>query len=202
MTLPRTFYITLTQTPDREKRMRDHCAANSIEAEPFYGIHAIEMGLRTVIPYEVDYPGSNYFIDPKHVGMVLSHLMLWRALTLQPQDEFLILEDDAQFENGWQSGYDSARKDLPDNWDMLFIGSANCADKDKETVGRNLFLVKYPFATHSYIVRKKSLITLIDTQRKVYAPIDLALGFHSFPKLVVLTVLPPLTSQVGTFLNP
>lgn len=59
-----------------------------------------------------------------------------------------------------------------------------------------------PTCTHAYIVYKKALEKLLMTQRDIWAPIDLALIFRSFPHLNVYTVLPRICGQRGQDIAP
>ncbi len=59
-----------------------------------------------------------------------------------------------------------------------------------------------PTCTHAYIVYRKALEKLLLTQRDIWAPIDLALIFRSFPHLNVYTVLPRICGQRGQEIAP
>ncbi len=176
--------------------------ADGIHAEPFWCIDWQISGLQTSHKYEVDHPGSGYVTHPMRICNCLSQYMLWRTLSYLPDDEFLVLEDDARFRPGWRDGWLRARRALPEDWDLLFIGSCNCEGKPTRLIGENVFHVEWPFCTHAYLVRKKALPVLDITMQKMWAPIDLALNFHTYPKLNVYTVLPRLVDQFETNLSP
>lgn len=198
MNLPTAHCITLAETPERTERLVGHLSGDGVKFEIHEGVNAAEFGLTTINKYEVDHPGSGYVMTQKHVGLHLSHVLAWRHFSTLPQDSFLVLEDDALFLPGWQDGFDLAMESVPDDWDMLFIGSCNCEHTPKELVSGNVWRVDKrhgPQCTHAYIVRAKALPILLKTQKKSWAPIDLALIFNSFPHLNIYTVLPRIVRQ-------
>lgn len=201
MTLPHAHCITLKETPERTKRLTDHLVEQHIGYTLFEGINAAVMGLTTVFPYEVDAPGSGYIMPQKHTGLCLSHILLWRRLNEfawrieDPDLAFMVLEDDAEFVPDWRERLREYWKGVPEDWDMVLIGSCNCADKERDEVAEGVFRVRYPQCTHAYIVKGSALSKLLEQQQRIYAPIDLALVFNSYPHLNVYTILPRLVTQ-------
>jgi len=203
----RTFCITLPENPERTDGARKHFADMGVpDVEFVAGICAKTFGLFTTHPYLQDDPKRGGSIIPqRQVGCMLSHYMLWSALALQPDDRddsFLVLEDDAEFPVDWEARTVEALNDAPKDADMLYLGSCCTADKPKAQVKGDVWEVKWPLATHAYVVWKKALPVLLATQRDVYAPVDLSLYFKTLPLLRVYTVLPRIVSQRGTELSP
>lgn len=200
----RTFCLTLPETPERTEGAVKHFADMGVPGvEYIQGIHAQTFGLFTTHPYLHDDPKRGGCIVPqRQVGCALSHYMLWTALSLLPDERYFVLEDDAEFPAGWRARAEDALQDVPKDADLLFLGSCCTADKPKEQIRDEVWEVKWPLATHAYVVWKKALPVLLATQRDVYAPVDLALYFKTLPKLRVYTVLPRIVSQRGTELHP
>jgi GR25 family glycosyltransferase involved in LPS biosynthesis len=198
----RCFTLTLPETPERTEKARAHFRERNVDTQFFNGIHAEKFGLKTVFPYEVDNPGSGFNIGFKPTGIWLSHFMLWSALTLLHDEYYMILEVDAQFPVDWHSRLTKALNDCPRDFDMLYVGSCCCAGMPKTHIAGEVWDVRYPVCTHSYIVAKKALPVLISTQRKVYAPVDVSLVFHTLKLLKVYTILPSVCSQLDTILSP
>lgn len=198
---PRTFCITLHNSP-RWQSAKAHYDSIGLAVEPFEAFDGPSSGLRTDWVYEMDHPGSGYKIGAKVIGISLSHISFWRAAQHFPEDYWMVLEDDAQFVDGWATVLANAIDSSPPEWDMIYPGSCNCFDKPKEQVAPNLFQVRWPQCTHCYIVRKKALKTLLDTNLRVWAPIDIAMVMDSFPKLNVYTILPRIAVQLGTEIYP
>ena len=134
----------------------------------------------------------------KHVGLHLSHWILWNLFAAYPDgDSFSVMEDDVHLAPDWKPRVEHVEACLPADWDICLLGHCNAADKPSAHVNGPLFKVAYPQCTHWYLVRRKALHTLIETQRKAWAPIDLSLIFGSYPQLNVYTVVPRLAQQFG-----
>lgn len=198
----RKFCICLPEYPDRQAKAKAHFLERGLPVEWFMGIHAEKFGLKTVWPYEVDNPGSGYLLSQKQVGVHMSHYMLWGALNLLWDEHYMVLEDDAQFPENWHSRFTQVMTDVPRDFDMIYIGACCTFDKPKQPIKGEVWQVQWPFCTHAYVVAKKALPVLLETQRKVWAPIDIALINTSLPKLRVYTVLPSIVSQFDTVYPP
>lgn len=199
----RAFVLTVQELPQRTAFIQRHFAERGIEAEEFNCFSAVESGLKTVHPYEFDAPGSGWNIGPKGVCMWLSQYMLWSAMNVCPDTHFLQLEYDSKFEPDWRERTEAALRDAPPDFDMLYIGSCCAGDaKHKVQVKGEVWDVRWPLCSHAIIIAKKALPTLLRTQRKVYAPIDISLTFHAFGHLKIYTVLPRIADQWDTVLKP
>lgn len=193
------YVITLRETPDREAACRKHLDDVGFDGVEFwYGVNAVKWGLMTSNSYDVDHPGSGFMIPRKHVGLHLSHWILWQKALESKQDIVSIMEDDVALAGDWKPRLQtilSTASILCPDWDMIFLGSCNALNKDKTHLGGSLWDVRYPQCTHWYLARHKALPVLIETQEKSWAPIDLSLIFNSFPRLKVLTAIPRLAAQ-------
>ena len=202
MKLPNVHCICLSDSTGRTERLRNHMDAVGIPWTYFEGIDAKRWGLITKNPYQIDNPRTDYVIPEKHVGLHLSHYMLWRVMEYTGMEEMTILEDDVEFAPDWESQYTAARQAVPDDWDFLMIGSGLTENKPRRHVAGNVWEIFWPQTTHAYIIRKKALKLTLETQRYSYAPIDLALLFRTWPRLNVYTVQPRIAVQNGTEIRP
>lgn len=177
-----------------------HHAERGVQADFFFGLHADKLGLRTIHPYELDVPGSGWNMGPAPTGCWISHRALWAALLLLPDEEFFVIEDDAKFPENWKERFDAALRDAPDDWDMIWMGSCCTGGKTDIHIKGDIHQVLYPLCTHGYVVRRRALPVLIDTQdeARCYAPIDISLSIHSMPRLHVYTVMPRILEQFET----
>lgn len=128
----------------------------------------------------------------------MSHWMLWNALDFDPNtpDMVMVLEDDVIFSPHWRETVERALTKLPEDWDILYPGSCCVHGKLSRELDSNLF-EGMPLCTHCYIVRKKALKTLIDTNEKINAPIDLQMYFNSKQHLNCFTIFPRVADQEG-----
>lgn len=196
--LPRVFCITLRETPKRKEEAQKYFEELGVSAEFFDGIHGPTFGVKTVIPnYRVS-PGREYFLSQGAIGCILSHLTLWNVLQHQPEDEFLILEDDVLFTDDFFSKFEQFKSELPSEWDICYVGWSPIDNKSLENPTVHItdnVVVTSPVCTHAYMVKKSSLKTLIDTNQLAWETLDHQILKRSLPKLNHFAFNPPLINQ-------
>lgn len=198
----RGFVVTLQEYPAKTEQILKHFNEVGVEAECFNGVCAGVSGLETVHTYDRDNPGTNWRIGPKPTATWLSFYMMWSAMQYMPEDYFLTCEWDAKFHHDWRYRTEKALRDVPPDFDLLLIGSCCCRNMKKTRVKGEVWDVRWPVCGHATIVAKKALKVMLETQRKVYAPLDISLMLHTFDKLKVMTLLPRCVDQFDTFLQP
>lgn len=198
----RAFVLTVMEFPEKTEFIQNHLRSVGIEAEEFPCLSAAESGLETSHKYEVDNPGSGYRIGPKPTALCVSFQMFWTAAMFMPESHFLFIEWDANFHADWRQRTEKALRDVPPDFDFLFLGSCCCKDRPTRHIAGEVFEVKYPMCNHAQIIARKAMPTLLRTQRKIYAPADISLAFHAFPHLRVYTLLPRCADQFGTIIPP
>lgn len=187
----------------RIERLKQHLTKSGIcDFRLFYGIDAPYSGIATTLTYEIDNPGSGYIMSQKLVGCSLSHWMLWKTLEFDrsTSDAVMIFEDDVILHSEWKKIVDNAILKLPDDWDILFAGSCCASDKLRKQIDHNLF-EGVPLCLHFYIVRKKALKILIETNEKFSGPIDIQIYFNSNKHLKSYIIFPRVADQVNTVLS-
>jgi len=189
--------IVLAETPERTKRLSDHLSSIGISWTPFEGVRAIDWGLTTLFKKNPINLRSGDTISQKYVGMHLSHYFLWRRFNDSTEPVMTILEDDAAFNTDWSIEYKTAMDSVPDDWQILLLGSGNTSDKQKTQISGNVWNVDQPQCTHAYMVKRNALPVLLLTQKLVWAEIDVSLIYRSYPHLKVYTVLPRIAYQHG-----
>lgn len=158
-------------------------------------VMANRWGLQTRYTYEVDNPGSGYRIGPKEIGIYLSHWTLWSHLEKLGESAYFIVEDDSVFRPGFMENLEKAAYHLPEDWDIIYVGSCCTKNKVFDHLGGNLYDVRYPACTHAMVIRHKTLRILLDELQKADAPVDLALSQMILPQLKSFTILPRLVDQ-------
>lgn len=199
----KTLCLTLRETPEIEARARKHFAERGVwEVTYIYGIHAAKAGLLTSNFYEVDNPGTNYTIGPKGVGIWVSFIMLFQIAAQMEGDHFIILEHDCELDPNWKARTEQAFKDVPPDFDFLFIGSCCLnSDKLKTKVKGEVWKVHSPNCNHFMIVAKKCLPFVIkQLSRKCWAPLDIHLIFECFPHLGVYALIPRAAKQFDSYI--
>jgi len=197
----KTYCIYCPELAESHSTQVLHLAKRSVPAVFVAGIHGETFGVLGTKPYRFDSPKNGEVTGYRHTGLFLSHYLVWSIASQQTDRHFMVLEDDADFPEDWRKRFDAAWKDIPTDFDILLIGSANTSDKPKKQIRGNIWLVEYPFTSHAYIVAFKAIPLLLDRMRDCSMPIDIALIHLAYPKLKVYTVLPRIVNQRKTQLT-
>lgn len=203
--LPKIFCLTLKDTPKRREYAEQHFKNHNIDVEMFYGINGKKFGLNTHIPYMDDQPfwtpddGPVHFISPGHIGCILSHYILWKVLTYLPYEEIIIFEDDVILCDNFKEKLIEYKSGLPDDWQYVFIGHC-CLPSEEHIIKINKNIVTTvhpPMCTHAYMIKKSSLMTLIETNSLAWSHIDIQIQKRSLKLLKHYVFLPPLAEQIS-----
>jgi len=196
------FLITIERNKGATSNTLRLLKNQGFDPKVFYGLDAKVTGLSyTDWTYDLDHPGTDYHIGGLSIGNVLSHLLLWKALLLNDDDEdtsYLILEDDVRMREGAKERIDKAMKDLPDNWDMLYVGSCSTTKESEHDYGGGLFRLSRAFCTHAYVVRRRALELLAARCEKIWAPIDIAIHVGCANDFNTYGLIPRLADQYNT----
>lgn len=194
----KTIAIVLTDSSYRDAR-RDRARAlresRGVEATPFWGIDAARLGIHAG-RYELD---ETQVLSSKVVGTWLSHRALWAACLLDShEDEFLILEDDAEFPADWRTHFAIGLRHLPPNWDVWNVGPCCVGDKKLTHVSGPIYTVSPgPMCMHAYLVHRRALRPLIETvdAAGLKSPIDIALMLRAMAGLNYYIHYPRIVHQ-------
>lgn len=182
MTLPPVYVITCSQS-DRPAKARAHFYERGIPAHFVQGVHGLTWGLQTEKWTHRNGPG--YRIDPGHVGLCLSHWLLWSHLWLSGVEEAVVCEDDCIFQPDFLEQFSAARATLPDDWLLWYVGTVPNAAATRAPVSATVsrYVEGVPFGTHCYALRRAALPTLLETCQEARLHIDLLIAEKALPKL-------------------
>jgi GR25 family glycosyltransferase involved in LPS biosynthesis len=154
-------------------------------------------------------------LSPKKLGQIgctASFYNVFKDAFQNNYNKILVLEDDFNFvvsKDEIINNLEKAFEEMPEDWDMLFIGSG-CdlhIDQNLITDNKHIYKSKYSRCTDSYIVSKKcakSILNYINNiNYKIYEPIDTWLNrVNEDIKLNVFWAEPTIVfqgSQKGVF---
>ena len=198
--LPKMFCITLKDTPKRTECAKLEFEKHGLDVTFFEGINGHKFGLKTTIAYKDDNPdGSDYFIKQGRIGCLLSHYMLWQTLWHLPYEEILILEDDAFLCENFQERFLDFKKQLPDDWQYVFVGHCCLPPNDYQIkVTDNIITTtRPPMCTHAYMIKKSSIPVLLDTNHQAWAAVDIQIQKKTLKILKHYVFMPPLVEQIS-----
>jgi len=117
-------------------------------------------------------------IGPKGtIGCGMSHLLCWEQVANSDKPYSLILEDDAYFSDDFEDQFENAMKNVPDDFDILYLGCHFCeknsfhskffsivggTNRKYRDVNEHIEVPKVSLALHSYVVSKKGARKLLD----------------------------------------
>jgi len=194
---PSSHLITVRGREDVYLRTEAHLKEIGLEYEKFHGINGEIAGLSCTNSHKL--PDGNFYTPtPKQVSLCINHWMLWSRIlseSFDPSENSLILEDDVRFVDGWEAKWEQAMEDVPDDWDMLYLGSCFARLHGATQVKGLIWRAEVPNCTHAYLVRHKALPRLVEACERVYTNIDWAIAEQVGKELNVFAVLPRIAHQ-------
>jgi GR25 family glycosyltransferase involved in LPS biosynthesis len=164
----------------------------------FNGINGETAGLACT-NYHTLSDGTQYTPTAKHVSLCINHWFLWQKIRWHSQLDgegiSLIMEDDVRFIDGWQEKFHNALRDVPEDWDILFIGSCYARHHGAVHVKGDVWKTEKPNCTHAYLIRHRALTTLIDKCQRIYTNIDWLMVEQAIPHLRTYSILPRIAHQ-------
>ena len=185
---------------DGEKHFNEAGIENVIKIP---GIYGEGFGIVGTHLYEYDNPGGGHQIGVANTSLFLSMQIVYNVMNNLPNTHFMFLEDDSRFNDGWKKIVEQALKDIPKDFDFLFVGSCCTEGRGGIRVAENLYhyptrrgvYAPYPLCGNCYIVAKKALPKILETQRDAYVNVDINLAVNTFPHLKVYAILPRVVEQ-------
>ena len=182
-----------------QKHLQERGIENLIQVA---GIHGTRFGIDGTHTYDVDNPGSGFKIGPGYTAEFLSVYMMYNIMSVLPATHFLKLECDVDMIPDFLHHLSRELENVPEDFDFLWVGSCCMTGKTNKLINGNVYQFDqstgYPFGGHCYIVAKKAIPYIIQTQRDAYASSDLNLCFHTFPNLKCYGIFPRLATQKNT----
>jgi hypothetical protein len=163
------------------------------------GIHGEKFGIKAARPYLRDNPEQNWHLGAHTVAGFLSGYMIYVVAYSHPEWKYIMfMEEDCIFRDGWKENLEQALKDVPEDFDILYVGHCCTQGREATHIKGNVYEVKYPLCGHCYIIARKALPVLIENCRDACIPLDVLLFDYVHEKLKVYTIMPRLADQHGT----
>ena len=200
-----TFIISKPES-EKERRCIRYMKSFGIDAVPIYGFRAHNCGISTDYCHSREKEKANV----KTIVAGLSHFSAWSAIKWMVEAKvtdhrtFLIVEDDVEFiDKNWKALANDNLQFVPNDWHVVYLGSC-CADpiEDHGYIASNLYKLIRGMCTHAYLVNYEGACKLLETNQKVWAPIDIQMLIDSMPRMNFYGILPRLATQENTLLHP
>lgn len=200
MNLPRTFVLSVERHIQRYDDTAIHLDRLGIKFDKFEGFDNQLTRLNPVDTFDLDRAGER--IGPKHIAATLTHWACWKVCSYLPDEWFWILEYDARLVPDWRERYEQIMQDLPEDADMLYIGSCCTEGRETKHIKGDVYEVHWPLCGHGIQIHRRALPTLLREHQTIRMPLDIAMFHTSLRKLRVYTVKPALVTQHGTYAPP
>jgi GR25 family glycosyltransferase involved in LPS biosynthesis len=175
----------------RRRKIEGRLARAGLAANYWEGIHGATAGLRTV-----HLCNDGFAMCPGQVGLVLSHYTLWQVFAFRPENEWMVLEDDARIPPNLAALWSEYYPEVPTAAGIVFAGHCGTSEVNVlKVLSPRISRVRFCFGTHCYVVRRRALEVLLRNNREVRDPIDTQLALRSLPFLETYAFTPSLVSQ-------
>jgi hypothetical protein len=139
------YCINLDRREDRFKESLDEFSKNGIEnVERFSATDGI------LIPRD----GYSDSMKAGDIGSLLTHKRLFNDAISNGYENFLLVEDDVQFSENFSEKFSEVINDLPDNWQIFYLGGNNNLGTPMPITER-LAIANRTLATHSISFKKE-----------------------------------------------
>lgn len=199
----KVFYINSKKRVDRLQNIKKRLDEQKVIAERFPAIFGGE-----ILDSQKNFGQNARSLNLNEQGCFLSHTKIYGLINNSQYAKTLILEDDAEFKEGFPDHFTKLYDCLPDDWDLLYFGQFNYdqntggktrALKKKMTdfIDYNLYLADRCWLTHAYAINLKCIDKLIEGTKVMYSTIDNVLADLQ-KDLIVYAIHPALIKQDGS----
>ncbi len=190
------YIINLEQSKKRLKFISQQLSKAKIDFIRFNAIDGRK--LNTDALYE-DGTVSAKWLKKGQIGVAMSHITLWKTIKNWEEDAAIIFEDDVFVPPDFWKKLKIIEKELPDNWDMVFLGGTsiigNRYSKNLITPTREATKGLYNTGFFAYMVNKKALNTLMEKSKPLVTAIDNQVKDYAFKHLNIFYANPQLITH-------
>lgn len=123
-----------------------------------------------------------YPLCKSEMSLAFKHYYIYNDIVEKRHDVVLILEDDAILHKNFVQLVEETLKEVPSNWDFIFLGSGWSETQPNWTkvANKSLYKKEHPAArcTDSYMLNFSSAYRLLKTLTPMHGPIDWELDRH------------------------
>jgi GR25 family glycosyltransferase involved in LPS biosynthesis len=129
------------------------------------------------------------------VGCSLSHLFAMKMAKHLNLNNYLVLEDDIEFDENFNEKFSEIyNNQVPNNWDMLYLGGQHFHGMNLQQIAENVFKCEYTLTTHSFAVKNTVYDLFIDKLIDITKPCDVHFA-QSHRTINAYVIVPHLTWQ-------
>ena len=131
------------------------------------------------------------------VGCYLSHYIILQEALTYGYKRIAIFEDDLLLVTDFKEKFDIAFEQVPDKWQMLYLGYYERTGQAKVQVSENITIPKNTWGTHAYMVQNEGIKILYDNLQKLRCHIDVQISEDIAHKMYTYCINPAICHQSG-----
>ena len=149
---------------------------------------------------------GKYFAPSTAFGISEAHRKIWKTIIEKDYKNALIFEDDVKFVDNIASILPKAIKELPDDWDIVYLGCLSCCDKvslfelheimnpTKKKYSDNLNSGGLYYGTEAYAISYNGAKKILEQIPKINYHLDYEITYHT-KDLKIFHINPPVAYQ-------
>lgn len=181
--IDKIYCINLDRRPDRWLQIKPEFNREGLHVERFPAIDANDFKV-------------NYACDNNNNACTLSHLSIVLRAKYLGLKSVMIFEDDAVLTNNFTVKLQECLKELPADWNMLYLGASHREQPVK--IADKIYKLQRSFCTHAYILNENMYDVMIESFPKLDQPCDCFYTVLQKEYKMYITN-PPLAWQRGDF---
>jgi len=140
---------------------------------------------------------SRYLTNPGTAGCYMAHQAIIHEAYANKYDNVLIMEDDLGFVEGFADKFVEQWKQVPANYDMVWIGSNEIKSKLSTKVSENLNIPGQVWGAHCYLLSKSGIEKIYKHLNGTLMKNHVDIIMNNTPGLIQFNFNPPLSNQKG-----
>lgn len=131
------------------------------------------------------------------IGCFLSHYFILQEALLNGYKRIAVFEDDVLLSANFSARLTEAMAQVPDKWQMLYMGYYERSGKAKVQVSENITIPKNTWGTHAYMVQNDGIKIMYDNLQTIRSHIDVQISEDIVPKMYTYCISPAICFQSG-----
>lgn len=153
------YLINLDRRPDRLKASQDQFNHHNLTVEKVPAIDGSKLP-----------PEHLREMKPGVIGCMLSHRCIIEDAKYKGLEAVMVFEDDVELHPGFLPLLKDSIRDLPCDWDMLYLGGSH--QENPTPITGKIYKVHKTLTTHAYIMRKSMFGRAIEMINSYTQPVD------------------------------
>lgn len=183
----KTYLINLPHRPDRLRVAKTQFEKAGLDPPTiFQAVDAKKLGIKGVTE---DNQGL--------IGCFMSHYFILQNAILSGYKRIAIFEDDVLFVSGFTEKMNTAMFEVPDKWQLLYLGYYERSGTGKVQVSQTITIPKNTWGTHAYMVQNDGIKILFDNLQTIRSHIDVQISEQIIDKLYTYCISPAVCHQSG-----